>query len=115
MRNSRNAGLLYGVVPPSTKTKDFSGLFGSHSTTSGGKNTGAAVLARTSFQSGMSRLQSARSGSLYLANGLELIGHAESVVALRVTTTSTQRRCSGRRVVSSSKVALSVLASPPSP
>src|SRR5215217_4587098 len=113
MRNSRNAGLLYGVVPPSTKTKDFSGSSGSHETTSGGKNTGAALLARTICHSGMFRLQSGRDRSLYVANGLELIGQAESVVALRVTTTSRQRRCSGLRSVSRPNVSRSVSASPP--
>ena len=39
---------------------------GSHSITSGGKNTGAAVLARTSFQSGILRLQSGALGVVVL-------------------------------------------------
>ena len=39
----------------------------------------------------MRRLQSLRPGSLYFANGLELIGHGESVVRLRVTTRRRQR------------------------
>ena len=58
---------------------------------------GAAVLARTIFHCGTFRLQSGRVRSLYFAQGLLLMGHAESVVALRVTTTRRQRRCSGRK------------------
>src|SRR5215475_6571503 len=60
-------------------------LFLPHGTCSGGKYVGAAVLARTSRQSGRSRLQSSRLRSLYLACGLLEIGHGESVVALRMT------------------------------
>jgi hypothetical protein len=41
---------------------------------------------------------------LYLANGFELTGDAESVVVLRVTTTSRQPRRSGPSSVSSPKV-----------
>src|SRR6476660_6721337 len=115
MRKSRNAGLLYGVVPPSTKANAFSSSFGSHLMISGGKKTGAAVLARTSCQSGIRRLQSERPGSLYLADGLLLIGHAESVVAFRVTTTRRQARLAGARSVSAPNVRRSVCASSPSP
>jgi hypothetical protein len=113
--NSRNAGLLYAVVPPSTNTNDFVSSFLSHGITSGGKNTGAAVLARTSFHSSILRLQSARSGSLYLAAGLEEIGQAESVVAFRVTTVSRQRRLFGLRSVLAPNVFCRVLASSPPP
>src|SRR5690242_18472410 len=65
MRYNRNAGLLYGVTPPSTKTNVPEGFEGFHCRVSGGKYTGAAVLARTSCQSGIFRLQSWRARSLY--------------------------------------------------
>jgi hypothetical protein len=114
IRNRRKEGLLYTVVPPSTNTNDFSGSFGSQWITSGGKNTGAAVLARTICHSGMRRLQSGRSGSLYLAKGLLLIGQAESVVVFRVTTTRRQARASGLRSVSLPNVVCSFSTRPPS-
>ena len=60
-------------------------------TTSGGKNVGAAVLARTSCQSGKFRLQSPRVNWLYLAPGLFVSGQGESVVALRITIISSVR------------------------
>ena len=67
IRKSWNAGLLYIVTPPSTKTNDLPPPM---SITSGGKYVGAAVLARTSCQSGRSRLpELARSGRLYFAPG----------------------------------------------
>src|SRR5262245_759177 len=113
MRAMRKAGVLYAVVPPSTKTKDSDGSPAFHSITSGGKNTGAAVLARTIFHWGMHRLQSGRSGPLYFAQGLLLIGHAESVVALRVTTTSRLLRNSGFRLSGSLKDSLSFFSSAP--
>ena len=78
------------VTPPSTKMKSL----GPICTTSGGKYVGAAVLARTSRQSGSSRLQSGRAGSLYLAYGLLDTGQGESVVALRRTTMSRVRSLS---------------------
>src|SRR5918995_6697883 len=104
MRDSKNAGLLYGVKPPSTTLKVFVGSFRSHLRTSGEKKTGAAVLARTSCQSGILRLQSGRDSSLYFASGLLLIGQGESVVTLRVTTSSRHSRFSGMRFVCSPKV-----------
>src|SRR5450759_3660219 len=72
---------------------------------------GAAVLARMSCQSGMRRLQSSRSRSLYLANGLLLMGHGESVVMLRVTMRSNDSRFLGRRFVFGPKTVLSWSAS----
>src|SRR5215211_3427968 len=99
MRHSKNAGLLYGVKPPSTNLNIFVGSLGSHSRTSGAKKTGAAVLARTSCQSGMLRLLSAREGTLYFARGLLLIGQGESVVTFRATTSSRHLRFSGSRFV----------------
>src|SRR5437660_484074 len=65
---------------------------------------GAAVLARTSCQSGIQRLQSGRDGPLYFANGLLLMGHGESVETLRVTTSRRHLRLSGKRFVSSPNV-----------
>src|ERR1039457_423282 len=100
MRNSRNAGLLYGVMPPSTNTNVLLGSVLSHCSISGGKYTGAAELARTSCQRGIRRLQSGRPGSLYFASGLLPIGHGESVVTLRVTTRSRHFRLSGDRSAS---------------
>src|SRR5215212_10945166 len=83
MRNRRKAGLLYIVTPPSTMRN---GLDPPASTASGGKYVGAAVDARTSCQSGRSRLQarpvSRRDARLYFAFGLFESGHGESVVAL---------------------------------
>src|SRR5215203_4530421 len=107
MRHSKNAGLLYEVKPPSTNLKIFVGSLGSHCRTSGAKKTGAAVLARTSCQSGILRLLSSRERSLYFARGLLLIGQGESVVTLRVTTSSRHLRFSGSRFVCSSKVCFS--------
>src|ERR1044071_5339877 len=107
MRASRKAGLLYGVKPPSSNRKAFVGSFGSHCTTSGGKKTGAAVLARTSCQSGICEFRSGRSGALYFANGLLLIGHGESVVTLRVTTNSRHLSESDSSVVFAPKTSLS--------
>src|SRR5215475_1504109 len=92
-----NAGQLYAVVPPSTNTNDFFSSLGSQAILSGGKYTGAAVLARTIFHCGILRLQSGRVGSLYFAQGLLLSGHAESVVAFRVTMTSRVSRFAGDR------------------
>ena len=43
-----------------------------------------AVLARTSCQSGILKLQSGRLGSLYFASVLLLMGHGESVVTFFV-------------------------------
>src|ERR1044072_9785036 len=100
MRAIRKAGLLYGVSPPSSKRKAFDGSSGSHCTTSGGKNTGAAVLARTSCQSGICVFRSARSGALYFAYGLVLMGQGESVVTLRVTTSNRHFSLSEARVAS---------------
>src|SRR5688572_22295280 len=75
------------VTPPSTKIKSLRPTV----TTSGGKKTGAAVLARTNCHNGKFRLQSFRARSLYLANGLFEIGHGESVVALRIIIINTLR------------------------
>ena len=44
------------------------------------------MLARSSCQSGILKLQSGRLGLLYFASGLLLIGHGESVVTFFVTT-----------------------------
>src|SRR6185295_19720040 len=107
MRAIRNAGLLYGVRPPSSKRNAFAGSFGSHCTTSGGKNTGAAVLARTSCQSGICVLRSGRSGALYFAYGLVLMGHGESVETLRVTTSNRHLSLSESSIVSAPKTSLS--------
>src|SRR5882672_551463 len=98
MRAIRNAGLLYEVVPPSTNTNALLASFGSQGITSGLKYTGAAVLARTSCHSLICRLESASARSLYFAKGFELTGHAESVVALRVTTSSSVCRYFGSSV-----------------
>src|SRR5436305_3590205 len=106
----RKAGLLYGVAAPWTKTKVFEGSLGSHGRTSGGKKIGAAVLARTSCQRGICKLQSLRSRWLYLASGLLETGQGESVVTLRVTARKRQQRSSGARVVFSPKVFCSSLA-----
>src|SRR5574340_493661 len=103
MRKRRKAGLLCGVTPPSTKTKVLPGSVLLHWRTSGGKKTGAAVLARTSCQRGIWRLQSSREGSLYVASGLELMGQGESVVTFLVTTSRRQFRLSGSRVVPAPK------------
>ena len=62
------------------------------------------MLARTSCHSGKFRLQSGRAGSLYLALGLLLSGHGESVVALRSTTISSVLSSSSPKVVRSPKV-----------
>src|ERR1700722_12493021 len=107
MRWSQKAGLLYGVTAPSTNTKVLDSSAGSHCRTSGGKNTGAAVLARTSCQRGILRLQSFRCGSLYFASGLLLIGHGESVVTFLVTASRRHLRLSGSRVVSPPKTSCS--------
>src|SRR5215831_10157401 len=72
---------------------------------------GAAVLARTSCQSGIQRLQSPRCGRLYWAKGLLLIGHGESVVTLRDTTSKRHLRYSGKSVVFVPKVFCNSLAS----
>src|ERR1044072_6796474 len=100
MRAIRNAGLFEGVRPPSSKRNALEGSFSSHCTTSGGKNTGAAVLARTSCQSGIWLFRSGRLGSLYFALGLLLMGHGESVVTLRVTTSNKHFSSSEASVVS---------------
>src|ERR1044072_1330177 len=107
MRAIRNAGLLYGVRPPSSNMKALEGSFGSHCTTSGGKNTGAALLARTGCQRGIFLLSSGRSGALYFAYGLLLMGHGESVVTLRVTTSNKHLSLSELSVVSAPKTSLS--------
>src|SRR6185503_4229564 len=107
MRAIRKAGLLYGVRPPSSKRKAFDGSFSSHWTTSGGKNTGAAVLARTSCQSGILVFRSGRAGELYLAMGLLLMGQGESVVTLRVTTSSKDFSVSESSVVSAPNTSFS--------
>ncbi len=86
IRYNKNAGLLYGVIPPSTKTVAFEGSLAFQDITPAGKYTGAAVLARTSFHNGIFRLQSIRVGALYFASGLLLTGHTESVVTFFVTT-----------------------------
>src|SRR5438045_2018737 len=89
-------------MPPSTKTRTSFGRFELRLTTSGGKNTGAAVLARTSCHSGNRKLQSSRFSSLYLAKGFVLTGQGESVVTFLVTTSSRHlsrfvERSAGRR------------------
>src|SRR5450755_1317597 len=70
--------------------------------TSGGKKTGAAVLARTSCQSGRFRLQSFWSRRLNFAFGLFEMGHGESVDALRITISSSVRSLSVPSVASPS-------------
>src|SRR5437868_5425255 len=93
---SWKAELLYIVTPPSTKMKSWSMWI-----TSGGKYVGAAVLARTSCQTGNFRLQPGRVRSLYFAAGLLVNGHGESVVALRSTIMSNVCSLSEPSVVSS--------------
>src|SRR6266850_5714633 len=84
MRNNWKAGLLYIVTPPSTNMNCWSPTW----IGCGGKYVGAAVLARTSCQSSRSRLQSPSVRALYLASGLLETGHGESVVAFRITRSS---------------------------
>src|SRR5216117_777998 len=79
--------------------------------TSGEKKVGAAVLARTNCHSGNSRLFAGCALSLYLANGLFETGHGESVVALRITRSSSDLILAEPSVVSSPKTPLSCLAS----
>ena len=57
------------------------------------------MLALTSCHNGIFRLQSARPISLYLASGLLLIGHGESVVTFFVTTSRRHFRLFGPRFV----------------
>ena len=106
MRKSTKAGLLYGVTPPSTKRKVFFPSF----TVSGGKYTGAAVLARTSCHRGSRRLESSRARSLYFAPGLFDTGQGESVVAFRITTISSVVSLSLPSVVSAPKTSWSIAA-----
>src|SRR5215475_2221038 len=106
IRNIWNAGLLYMVTPPSTKMNGLS----PHMMTSGGKYVGAAVLARTSCHSARFVLQAGWPGSLYLANGLLEIGHGESVVALRMTSSRRHSTSLAPSVVFSPNTLLSCLA-----
>src|ERR1043166_985199 len=74
---------------------------------------GGAVLARSSFPSGMLRWQAGRLLALFLAWGFVLIGQGESVVALRVTTSSRQRSLSEESRVLSPKTRISLASSGP--
>src|SRR5688500_5341703 len=96
MTNWRKAGLLYGVTPPSWNRN----VWLPNVAVSGGKNVGAAVLARTTCQSGRSRLQSGRDRSLYLPFEQFESGHGESVDAFCRTQRSSVRKRSPPNVVS---------------
>lgn len=96
-RKSWNAGLLNGVMPPSTNTLRCLG-FGLRRTSSAGKKVGAAVLARITCQTGVLLLSSSRVGSLYFAAGLELSGHGESVSELWSTARSSVLRAAPKAV-----------------
>src|SRR5262252_5293376 len=84
-----SVGLLNGVMPPSTNRNECS----PSCISSGSKYVGAAVLARSSCQIGIFKLQSGSDGSLKLAFGLLLIGQGEPVEAFRMTIS---RRVSSR-------------------
>src|SRR5260370_31204876 len=95
------------VTPPSTKMKGLPPQV----ITSGEKYVGAAVLARTSCHSGKFRLFAGCFSSLYFANGLFEIGHGESVVALRITRSSSDLMPGEPSVVSSPNTAFNCSAS----
>src|SRR5215472_8136101 len=107
IRNIWNVGLLYVVIPPSTKMNGLP----PHMMTSGGKYVGAAVLARTSCHSGSFVLHAGCAGSLYLANGLLESGQGESVVAFRITRSSRHSSSFAPSVVSSPNTLFSCFAS----